>query len=187
MAIINGYITEYHPDHPRATTNGMVYQHILKAEEKLGRYLKPEEVVHHINGQRSDNSLDNLLIFATKADHTAFHHNNEYYIDNNGIAHCEIKTLTDEKGNKLGICKKCGDLCSYDADYCRNCWNKIQRKVERPTRNELKEMIRTMPFTVIASIFGVTDNAVRKWCDKYNLPRHSREIKQYSNEEWENI
>ena len=36
-------------------------------------------------------------------------------------------------------------------------------------------------------MFGVTDNAVRRWCDYYRLPRHKREINNMSDEEWENI
>ena len=38
-------------------------------------------------------------------------------------------------------------------------------------------MIRTMPFTVIGQQFGVSDNAIRKWCKKYNLPSTKEEIK----------
>ena len=41
-----------------------------------------------------------------------------------------------------------------------------------------------MPFTQIGTKFGVSDNAVRKWCDKYRLPRKASEIKSYSDEEW---
>ena len=36
-------------------------------------------------------------------------------------------------------------------------------------------------------MYDVTDNAVRKWCDKYNLPRKSREIKRFTDEEWDKI
>jgi hypothetical protein len=34
-------------------------------------------------------------------------------------------------------------------------------------------MIRTMPFTKIGEHFGVTDNAIRKWCDAEKLPRRA--------------
>lgn len=44
-----------------------------------------------------------------------------------------------------------------------------------------------MPFTTIGKKYNVSDNAVRKWCDKYNLPRKASEIKKYSDEEWELI
>lgn len=55
------------------------------------------------------------------------------------------------------------------------------------TREELKDLIRTTPFTTIASQFGYTDNAIRKWCDKFNLPRKKSEINSYSDEEWTKI
>ena len=56
--------------------------------------------------------------------------------------------------------------------------------VSRPSREELKNMIRTSNFTQIGRDFGVSDNAIRKWCDSYGLPRHSKEIKKYTDEEW---
>lgn len=45
-------------------------------------------------------------------------------------------------------------------------------------------LIKTQSFTSIGKQFNVSDNAVRKWCDKYNLPRTKAEIKNYSDEEW---
>ena len=36
-------------------------------------------------------------------------------------------------------------------------------------------------------MYGVSDNAIRKWCDSENLPRKSKEIKSYSDEEWDLI
>jgi hypothetical protein len=38
-------------------------------EAALGRYLRPEEVVHHIDGNPSNNRLDNLRLFASQSDH----------------------------------------------------------------------------------------------------------------------
>lgn len=55
------------------------------------------------------------------------------------------------------------------------------------TREELKELIRTKPFTQIGKQFNVSDNAIRRWCDKFNLPRKSTEIKKITDEEWKNI
>lgn len=48
-------------------------------------------------------------------------------------------------------------------------------------------MIRTMPFTHIAKKFGVSDNAIRKWCIAENLPKKKTEINKFSDEEWENL
>lgn len=61
------------------------------------------------------------------------------------------------------------------------------RKCVRPTREELKNLIRNYPFTKIGERYGVSDNAIRKWCDSENLPRKSKEIKSYSDEEWDLI
>ena len=68
------YLAVMMPSHHLACKDGYVYIHRLKAEEKLGRQLKPGECVHHIDENKLNNELDNLMIFKTKADHTAFHH-----------------------------------------------------------------------------------------------------------------
>lgn len=57
-----------------------------------------------------------------------------------------------------------------------------------PSREELKKnLFKYKTFTVLASIYDVTDNTVRKWCDAYGLPRHTKTIRSISDEEWENI
>lgn len=71
--------------------------------------------------------------------------------------------------------------CSYE------CSAKGQQKVNRPEREELKQLIRTTSFLEIGRRFGVSDNAVRKWCDRYNLPRKVTEIKKFSDLEWNKI
>ena len=40
-------------------------------EEHLGRYLNPEEVVHHIDGNPANNNIENLELFANNAEHLA--------------------------------------------------------------------------------------------------------------------
>ena len=50
------------PNHPTAMSDGWMKEHRYIAELKLGRLLKPEEVVHHIDENREHNTLDNLII-----------------------------------------------------------------------------------------------------------------------------
>lgn len=83
----NGYIHVFVPDHPecrrvnesrRLRANGKYYrkekyiqEHRLVMEKHLGRYLLPTEVVHHRNGNRADNHIDNLELFDSNGSHLA--------------------------------------------------------------------------------------------------------------------
>jgi hypothetical protein len=60
-----GYVKLYRPNHPKADTAGRVAEHRLVMEEHLGRLLLPGENVHHKNGDRSDNRLENLELWVT--------------------------------------------------------------------------------------------------------------------------
>jgi hypothetical protein len=69
----DGYITILMPEHPRADGDGYVKEHRLVVEDYIGRYLTDKEIIHHINEIRTDNRIENLMIFPTNSAHIKFH------------------------------------------------------------------------------------------------------------------
>ena len=106
-----------------------------------------------------------------------------------------VSSYDNEKAQQLlmdkqitkNYCNCCGKQITSKATLCQSCYAKLSRKVERPNRQELKKLIRTMSFLAIGRQYNVRDNTIRKWCDSYNLPRKKSEINSISNEEWEKI
>lgn len=68
----SGYLYVYNPTHPHCSSDGYVMEHRLVMEAALGRYLKRDEVVHHINENKKDNRLDNLMVM-TSDEHMRLH------------------------------------------------------------------------------------------------------------------
>jgi len=60
----DGYVLIHSPNHPHADRQGYVREHRLIMEEMIGRYLTPQEYVHHINGIPDDNHKENLELIS---------------------------------------------------------------------------------------------------------------------------
>lgn len=68
-----GYVTVYRPDHPRASKNGRVMEHIIVFEEATGISVPKNCAIHHLNGKKDDNRIENLCLMEHGA-HTTLHH-----------------------------------------------------------------------------------------------------------------
>ena len=69
----HGYVVVRRPDHPNATTNGYVLEHRLVMAEFLGRPLEAGEVVHHRDGDKTNNAVENLEVLPGHSEHNRVH------------------------------------------------------------------------------------------------------------------
>lgn len=69
----NGYIVEYQNGYNK---KGNVKQHRRIMEEHLGRPLRDNEIVHHKNGDKTDNRIENLEVME-RGKHSSMHRKEE--------------------------------------------------------------------------------------------------------------
>lgn len=175
---MNGYNAYFIPDHHLARGVGIVYEHMLIAEEMLGRELKDGEVVHHEDRDRKNNSVGNLKVFKTKADHAAYHQGRDIVLEDDVyVALNKHKMINRYAQNE---CPLCGELKDTKANMCRSCRNKENSK-HIPEKEELINLILNHNMCAIGRMYGVSDTAVRKWCKKYDLPFRKKEIEIFKN------
>lgn len=148
--------------------------------------------LHHKDGNHYNNELDNLQILCPNCH--ALQPNNSGKAANKEFLKDKLDSLSSKEKvpKKKFFCIDCGAEVSSEGVRCKSCAAKINnlpfRKVkDRPSKEQLKEEIRNNSFLQLGKKYGVTDNAVRKWCKAYNLPYRKKDIDQYSDEEWNNI
>lgn len=82
-----------------------------------------------------------------------------------------------KKKKKKYFCKECGkEVSKSKSGLCISCFNKSRSTKNKPDKEELRNLIMSLPFTKIAKIYGVSDNAIRKWCKSYNLPYKKKDL-----------
>lgn len=161
--------------------------------------------LHHINGNSTDNRLENLQMLCpnchSKTDNyrsknvSGRVHNapETYFMTKEEVKEREEqrkanKRIPEEKRKRktkpLSICPVCGKEFKAEGTqkYCSVECYKQDIKSNRPPLIELINSFKESgSFVQVALKYNVTDNAVRKWCDLYQIPRSTKEMKEYIN------
>ena len=135
--------------------------------------------IHHIDGDYTHNTEDNLQVLCPNC------HSLTPNFRNNGQGRPNRIGSNLKRTKKL--CIDCGKEILSTSIRCKECEAKHRVTEKRIKREELKQLIRDIPFTEIGKQYNVTDNAIRKWCKRYNLPFRKKDINILTDEEWEKI
>jgi len=98
-----GYVKLFEPSHPLANKNGYVLEH-RKILFDNGALVDSNKVVHHKNGNKTDNSIENLVVLSS-AEHTSLHFKNKK-IPRIGSAVCAGSGCQTLQKSKYNLCRK---------------------------------------------------------------------------------
>jgi len=121
----------------------------------LGRPINAPEVIHHNDGDETNNKEENLTVFSSNSDHARYHglNNSELILQDNGSY--KVKQIKN-------YCIKCGIEICPKGKCCSICHHKDREKIVWPGRESLIKMLETRSYVQLGRELGVSDNAIRK-------------------------
>jgi ribosomal protein L37AE/L43A len=152
---------------------------ICGLEKWLGEPIPTE--LDHINGISNDNRIKNLRIICRNCEGLlptfcrGQNRNKQHALIENGKEKTNKRRrssrILSPRIKKEFLCIKCGTNLKKRTKWnlCRKCFNISERRVIRPTKEELSSLIEKIPMTKIAKQFGVSNTAVKKWAKNYGI------------------
>jgi len=150
----NGYRMVFVPNKTyKSGYQGYVYEHRLVMERSLGRELTDDEVVHHKDGNRSNNDIANLVLMS-KSEHARGHK----FVNGNAT---------------LVRCKRCGKETKVRrscvrSSLCRECLLKEKRS-KWLSKEKLIELLKESNCTEIGKQIGVSGRTIKAWATSYGI------------------
>lgn len=160
---------------------GLIPEHRLVMEDRIGRKLYKFETVHHSDRNKLNNSPNNLVLFRSMADHSRFHKYGFAILEDEKI---ESWSCPEAQFDKICVyCFKHFAAEKKSRKYCsEECLTLSKQKVKRPDKMYLKTLLYDYPIEEIAKRYKVSGNAIRKWLKAYGLPYKKAQIKEMRQE-----